>query len=180
MKRADEMEIVCSKGGFGLKGFTFAGKDPIEKLSADGKSIHVGGIRWFSKDDVISIDFTELNFAKKIRGKKPTTESQIPLQLTRRQCVSKAAEIFDITGKLTPFTAAMKLDLHDLVERRLGWDDVIPDTLRPVWKSHLEMMEEIKNITFKRCIIPDDAVSIKVSTLDFGDASIYRSISNLW
>jgi len=112
-----------------------------------------------------------LNFAKKVRGRKPTTEKEIPLKLTRRQCVSKAAEIFDITGKLTPFTAAMKLDLHDLVERQLDWDDVIPDTLRPAWQSHFEMMEEIKNVTFERCIIPEDAVDIKISTLDFGDAS---------
>ena len=171
MQRADEMEIVCSKGGFGLKGFTFSGKDPIDKLSADGRSIHVGGIRWFSKDDVISIDFAELNFAKKVRGKKPTTEREIPSNLTRRQCVSKAAEIFDITGKLTPFTAAMKLDLHDLVERKLGWDDAIPDSLRPIWQSHFEMMEEIKDVTFNRCIIPEDAVDVKISTLNFGDAS---------
>ena len=178
--RADEMEIVCSKGGYGLKGFTFAGKDPIEKLSADGKSIHVGGVQWFSKDDVISIDFAELNFAKKVRGKKPTTEKEIPLQLTRRQCVSKAAEIFDITGKLTPFTAAMKLDLHNLVERQLGWDDAIPDNLRAVWKTHFEMMEEIKSVTFKRCIIPEDAVDIKISTLDFGDASKHIAASAIY
>ena len=38
--------------------------------------------------------------------------------LTRRQCVSelqkciKVAEVFDLTGEITPFTATLKLDLH--------------------------------------------------------------------
>ena len=29
-------------------------------------------------------------------------------------CVSKVAEIFDLTEKITPITVAMKMDLHTL------------------------------------------------------------------
>ena len=170
-KLADEMEIVCSKGGFGLKGFTFTGKDPPDKLSKDGKSISTGGMLWYSNDDDIAIDFTELNFAKKVRGKKPASNTSIPTNITRRQCVSKVSEVFDITGKLTPITASFKIDLHNLIERNIGWDDAIPDSLRPIWVSHFEMMEEIKNIRFSRCVIPVDAYNTEISTLDFGDAS---------
>ena len=36
----------------------------------------------------------------------------IPFNLTRRQCVSKVAKTFGLTGKITPSTATMKLDLH--------------------------------------------------------------------
>ena len=143
-QRADEMEIVVGKGGFGLKGFTFSGNDPPDKLSQDGKNISMAGMIWYSKDDLISIDVADLNFLKKVRGKKPTSTSKIPKKLTRRQCFSKVSEIFDITGKLTPFTAAMKLDLHNLVQLHLEWDDAIPDNLRSVWESHFEMMGEIK------------------------------------
>ena len=72
---------------------------------------------WFSKDDFLSLDISDLNFARKQRGKKPVNSSTgtIPSKLTRRDCVSKVSEIFDLTGKATPVTAAMKLDLHDLV-----------------------------------------------------------------
>jgi len=64
-KAADEMENVLRKSGFGLKGFTFSGKDPLEKLSSDGESISIGGLIWHPKSDAVSIDVPPLNFAKK-------------------------------------------------------------------------------------------------------------------
>ena len=79
-------------------------------------------MKWFPKDDAISLDIKDMNFAKKIRGQKPTTTINIiPSKLTRRDFVSKVCEIFDITGKVTPLTAAMKLDLHELVLQKLDW-----------------------------------------------------------
>ena len=65
----------------------------------------------------------------------------------------------------------MKLDLHDLVIRRLDWDDAIPDNLRCIWKSNFEMISEIKNVRYNRAIVPDDSVSLDLNTIDFGDAS---------
>jgi len=114
MKTADEMESVLRKGGVRLEGFTFSGKDPLEKHSSDGESISVGGLIWHPKSDTVSIDVPPLNFAKKQRGKKPINEvGVVPEKLTRRQCISKGSELFDITGKLTPVTAALKLDLRN-------------------------------------------------------------------
>ena len=138
MERADEIEIVLSRGGFSLKNFTFSGTNPTESVSKDGESISIAGMTWYSKDDVISLDISELNFARKQRGKKPvnSTTGKIPTNLTRRHCVSKVSEIFDLTGKVTPITAAMKLDLHNLVLLQLNWDDTIPDNLRSIWESH--------------------------------------------
>ena len=125
LKRADELEVVLNRGGFVLKGITFSNQDPPESLSDDGKSINVVGIKWFPKDDVILLDIKNMNFAKKIIGWKPTTTSNIiPSKLTRRDSVSKVCEIFDITGKITTLTAAMKLDLHELVtEIGLEWQN---------------------------------------------------------
>lgn len=110
MERADQIEIVINKGGFSLKGFTFSGIDPTSDLSSDGQSICVAGMLWYPKDDLLSLDISDLNFARKVRGKKPTQSSgEIPIGLTRRHCVSKVSEIFDITGKFTPIVAAMNL-----------------------------------------------------------------------
>ena len=163
---------MLSRGGFTLKGVTFSGKEPPSTLTADNNTINVAGMKWFPKQDMLSLDISELNFAKKQRGKKPTQhQNQIPEKLTRRHCVSKVAEIFDLTGKVTPITATMKMDLHDLVERRLSWDDVIPDELRPVWNNHFEMMQEIGKLKFKRAIVPEDAVNLDINTIDAADAS---------
>ena len=150
MLRADQLELVLNRGGFSLKGVTFSGTDPPSKLSKDESSINVAGMKWLPKDDVVSLDISELNFAKKQRGKKPIkSQNIIPQHLTRRHCVSKVAEVFDLTGKVTPITATMKMDLHSLVQRRLDWDDTLPDDLRSIWIKHFEMMQEIGKIKHK-------------------------------
>ena len=153
---ADNLELVLNRGGFSLKGVTFAKKTPPDNLSADE----------------ISLNINKLNFTKKVCGKKNVkNENVIPDVITRRHCVSKVVEIFDPTGKITPTTATMKLDLHELVVRRLDWDDAIPDELRPIWISHFEMMKEIGTMRFKQAIIPEDAFSCEIETIDFVDSS---------
>ena len=49
---------------------------------------------------------------------------------------------------MTSVTAALKLDLHELVIRQLQWDDAIRDSLRPIWECHFQMMEEISNTKY--------------------------------
>ena len=65
-----ELKMALEKGGFSLKGFTFSGSDPPEHLSNDGKSVTVGGLKWFPKEDLLAINVGEVNFAKKYRGRK--------------------------------------------------------------------------------------------------------------
>ena len=168
---ADDLEVVISRGGFGLKGFTFSGQRPQESLSNDGETVSVAGLKWYPQEDEIALDVQQLNFAKKSRGRKPTLQSTIPKDLTRRQCVAKVAELYDITGLITPIVATMKLDLHDLVTRKMDWDDILPDNIRNLWIDHFELMDEIKNVRFKRAVIPDDAANLDIQTLEFGDAS---------
>ena len=150
LEKADQLELVLKQGGFLLKGVTFSKRDPPNNLSADDCSVNMAGMKWLPKEDMVSLDIGELNFAKKQIGKTP-------LNPTRRQCVSKVAEMFDLIGKITPVTATMKLDLHTLVERGLSWDDRIPDDLKPIWNSHFKMKQEIGKVKFKRAVVPEDA-----------------------
>ena len=159
--RADELMIILKKAGLNLKGFTFSGMLPPEQLTENGSSINVAGCKWYSTEDELQLDIGELNFTKKLCGKKSVDRNYvIPKILTRRHCVSKVAEIFDLTVKITPITANMKLDLHILVQRGLGCDDQLPNELREIWESHFEMMKDLKTVRFKRAIIPDDAIKI--------------------
>ena len=91
-------------------------------------------------------------------------QSIIPSKLTRRDCVSKVIEIFDLTAKIIPITAAMKMHLHTLVNKGLSWDNVIPDNLRSLWVSHSEMMQEIGDLRFERVVVPKDAVNLDINT----------------
>ena len=170
---ADQLSLALSKGGFNLKGFTFSGEDPPSHLSNDGQSIMIGGLKWYSREDCFSINLPDqLNFSKRRRGRKSDiTQGIIPHKLTRRDCASKVAEIYDPLGRLTPITSGMKIDINQLTLRKLDWDDEIPESLRGVWSSHFEMMQEIGSIRFKRAVIPEDAIDTCIETIDAGDAS---------
>ena len=171
-KLADDLEMILNKGGFQLKGVSFSGEDPPEKLTDDGETIHVAGTKWFPKEDTLALNIGELNFSKKTRGKKPSSSINIiPSALTRRHCASKVAEVFDLTGRIAPITASMKIDIQELIRRKLNWDDTIPDDLRPLWETNFEMMQDLRKLRFNRAIVPDDAVDLNLNTLDFGDAS---------
>ena len=127
-------------------------------------------MKWHTKDDLLAFDFTDMIFSERIRGRK-VRQKGIPAIFTRRHCVSKVAEIYDLAGKLTPLTASLKINLHELVKRNLRWDDAIPDNLRAQWISNFDMISEIKTLTFKRAIVPDDASNLDIQTIEFGDAS---------
>ena len=163
---------MVNRGSFSLEGFTFSGYPPCRSLPRDGEGVGVAGLRWYPEDDKVALDISELNFSRKYRGKKSSNKiNTIPSKLTRRHCVSKVSEIYDLTGLITPITVGMKIDLHTLVQRKLNWDDAIPDDLRPLWETHFQMMQEIKNIKFNRAIIPKDVISLNINTVDTGDAS---------
>ena len=112
-----------------------------------------------------------MNFPKKIRGKKPSQLSNIiPAKLTRRHCASKVAEVFDLTGKLTPLVAAMKIDLQTLVHLKLDWDDRIPDNLRPIWETNFDTIQDIGDIRFRRAEFPvKTATDLRLSQKDFAE-----------
>ena len=168
-QRCDEVELVLNHGGFTLKGFTVSTRDPDPSLTSDGISVNVAGHKWFPRDDLISLESKQLNFAKKFRGKVSGIMTEIPDKLTRRMCASKVGEIFDFSGLFTPITATWKVDLHNI--KHLHWDDVIPESLRPLWEDNFKLMGEVRNVVFKQAVVPADAVSLDINTLEFGDAS---------
>ena len=166
-----DLQYVLSRGGFTLKGYTVSGQPPDASLSIDGVNILTFGILWNPADDTIALNIKEVNFAKKVRGRKSGVVKEVPKNLTKRHCAAKAGEVFDFNGLVVPLIGGIKIDLHELSVRKLNWDDVLPDSLREIWCSHFQMMEEIKNVRWKRAVIPENAVNLKCTTLDFGDAS---------
>ena len=122
---------------------------------------------WIPKTDKVKLDVGPLDFSRKHRRK--CRQNSIPEILTRRQCLSKVAEVFNITGMI--ITAAMKMELHLLVQRKVNRDDSIPDDLHHVWLSHFETIKELPLLKFRRAIIPRDAISLELDTIECGDSS---------
>ena len=152
---ADQLNLSLQHGGFNLKGITFSGEDPSDALSEDGKSIDVGGIRWFSKEDYWMLKIGDLDLG----------------EYKMRDCASIQAKVFDPTGRAMPIIAGVKVDVSHLHRRSMMWDDQLPDNLRGVWRDNLEMIKELGTLRYKRAIVPANAKNLNIFTIDAGDAS---------
>ena len=93
--KADELSSALGKVGFVLKGVTYSGEDPPKDLSKDGISILVGGFRWYPKIDLVSINVSE-NLDIKVLIL--ILIGLIPGKVTRKNCVTVVAVIFDPPG----------------------------------------------------------------------------------
>ena len=67
--------------------------------------------------------------------------------------------------------ARFKLDLHELVTRKLQWDDEIPEELRKLWVENFDLMSKLGDVQFSRATVPSDAISLEMETIEAGDAS---------
>ena len=168
---ADEMQTVVESTGFRFKAFTFSGWDPPSEFTTDGKSARVAGMKWFSKEDKISLSTGDMNFSKKRRGRKCADSDGIPEEFTRSDCASKVLGVFDLTGKAVPVTCAFKLDLRTLVDQKLSWQDDIPSEFKSLWLANFKTIQDLAEVKFERAVVPIDAVSLDVDTIDLGDAS---------
>jgi hypothetical protein len=79
--------------------------------------------------------------------------------------------VFDPLGLATPITAGFKLDLHQLCELKLDWDDKVPEELLDKWVRNMEQIQALRGVTFQRTVIPDDAVNTQIKLLVHTDAS---------
>ena len=167
----DEMQHALAKGGFTLKGFMMTGVSPPSNMSADNVSAPVGGVRWFPVGDFCQLNMKELNFHRKVRGKKIRQGiGIIPEVLTMSDCASKVAEIFDPSGLVAPITGGMKTDISIFHQKKLVWDDPIPNELKNEWSRHFDVMKELRDLKFQRSVVPADAVSLNVETINSADA----------
>ena len=112
-----------------------------------------------------------LNFDHKKKGKKSSAMNNQNCEFTRRDCVARVAEGFDILGKITPIISGFKYDLRTLISRKLDWDDKIPTDLQALWVSNFESIKELSHLKFRRAIVPTDAVNLEIDTIDTGDAT---------
>ena len=121
-KLIQETTEVLKSINMKVKGWAKSGSDPPEELSEDGVSVGFAGMIWFPKLDVFKLNIQSLHFSKKKRGKYPsdliryedtvgmTIDEYTPRKITRTNCTSVVARIYDPQGLLAPFTLKMKND----------------------------------------------------------------------
>lgn len=83
---------------------------------------------------------------------------------TRRGCLSVIASLYDPLGFIAPFSLTGKRILQELCHRGIGWDDPLPEDMRPRWEEWINGLQ--------RCYHPHDFHNIvRVELHHFSDAS---------
>ena len=49
--------------------------------------------------------------------------------------------------------------------------DKIPSDLKKIWFANFKTIEDLADVQFKRAVVPEDAISLDIETIDAGDAS---------
>ena len=173
---ADSLVFTLGLGSMSVKAFSYSGEAPDPEVSSDGQHIGLLGMLWDTQSDVISLDIKPLYLGKAKRGRLPDPVAgdigeALKKQFTRRIVTGKVAGIFDPAGLLVPFTSKLKLDLHTLCKLNLDWDDRIPDDYLDDWVRNLTDIQELKDIRFRRTIVPVDAVNTDIELITSVDAS---------
>ena len=153
-----------------IKAWTVSGKAPTDKVSEDRISVMFGGIVWYPEVDFWKVYIQLTHFGKKKRGRYPDNldtfdgkmmkmEDFVKKDLTRRDCTSVMARVFDPTGRLAPligWTTPMG-ELHGLsaagnirlvLEKALeGWLDIIhtgsDSEIALMWVQHEHLKLEV-------------------------------------
>ena len=175
-----DAEMMLMKGGFRVKCWQVSGEktvhsggsllkgdinedSPKSLLKGDEEKTRVLGVSWIPDVDVIVFQVV-LNFSQKKRGKrsKPNLTAQdipesIPPVLTRRIVLEQVMAIFDPLGLLCPFTLLAKMYLRQTWERKLEWDDSLPDDLRHKWMKFFSTMFDLEQLKYDRHLHPPHA-----------------------
>lgn len=185
----ESVKRVLPEGGFKIKCITISGVSPSIEASSDGISTGLGGYVWHSKEDLMKIGMSDINFNKKVRGyrkpnEKPIVDTEdldniIPNSITRRLALSKTAEFWDIVGLLEPVKVKFKLDLKELI--CYDWDDTLSEQWATRWKENFHLMAKAQKIMVPRAVVPIDAVDAnRLELLVTCDASTNMSAAAVY
>lgn len=144
-------------------------------LNADQENIL--GMCWLPKADVWVFK-VKLNFSSKRRGvhvEDDLAEGQlhlIPENLTRRMVLSQVAGIYDPLGLVAPCVLSSKIFMRSLYSREVqdGWDEPMSEDIKAKWVQFFRGLFELQTLTFKRCLMPDNAEGDPVLVI-FSDGS---------
>ena len=95
--------------------------------------------------------------------------------------LSKKASFFDVTGKFTPISAKLSLDLRRAIKETNDWNEIVSDSLRSKWVQNFFLLEQLRGLKFSRARMPSNAVSNEMDIIIAGDvASLFVKICGVW
>lgn len=168
---AKEARELCAIGGLRLHKFVSNNHDVLSSIPAsehaesmDTKNLAFGeketeralGIHWNIRKDCFTFNITP--------------KDQSP---TRRGILSTVAAIYDPLGFAAPYLLSGKRILQEMCRQGSGWDDPLPEHLRPRWERWRKDLINLKKLQIDRCYVPAGFGEVERRELHhFSDASI--------
>ena len=183
-----------------IKEWTASGEIPSDKVSKDGASVDIGGMKWFSLLDSLGLKIPPLHFGKKKRGllgkdvqifgtfgltpaeTLKMLDQFAPKKITKRMVASKKASIFDILGLISPILIGSTILMRETFKTmpNESWDDAMSSDLRNKWLKQFLLWEQLRGIQFNRALMPEDAVDTKLRLIVAVDAANPAIIAGGW
>lgn len=92
---------------------------------------------------------------------------------TRRGILSTISSVFDPLGFVAPLLLNGKSILQELCRLDLGWDDPIPEDIKPKWEKWRAELLQLQHISIPRCYKPVNFGRVVCAELHhFSDASV--------
>ena len=118
------------------------------------------GVRWDPDTDQLIFDFDNV------------TQIASTIEPTKRNIVSTVGKLYDPLGFIAPITIRLKIFLQTLCESKIGWDELLPETLNQQWQHLVQNLREGQSISLPRTYFAGNLRDIKSCYLcGFCDAS---------
>ena len=82
--------------------------------------------------------------------------------VTKRIIVSDIAKIFDVLGRFSPVIPKIKILLQRLWERKVDWDDPVPQEIYEMWLRWRSELNSLTSKSIPHCYSPKEAGIISV------------------
>ena len=167
---AQEACHLCAEGGLRLHKFLSNNKAVLSSIPASEQATDTK-----AKDLVFSEMQTERalgihwNLEKDCFTFNITLKEQPP---TRRGILSTVASIYDPLGFVAPYLLSGKAILQEMCRQGSGWDDQLPEHLKPRWEKWKNDLANLEKVQIARCYVPVNfGEVVKRELHHFSDAS---------
>ena len=93
--------------------------------------------------------------------------------MDKRTMLSLVASVYDPIGLIYPLIVFGRIMLQRATKLKVGWDDELPADIVKPWTKWWNMLDNLPEIKFPRCILGDMDPTLEVELHHFCDASEY-------
>ena len=164
-----QMQELFDRGGFTFRKWNSNNPKVLAHIPDEFRELHTVhalpetpeypktlGIEWSTVSDHFRLTISEL---------PPIND------ITKRVLISDVSKTFDVFGWFSPCMIIMKVLFQRLWQLKVGWDDVVPESVREPWLRWRSELNVLSSIHVPRCYYPKNKQITSLQLHGFSDAS---------